>query len=218
MQRLALTMMAMIAAAMSSAATAQPASDLQACRNSQMADDQRLKACSSALRSGQLDAPAAATVNRILGAIYHNRKDWASAERHILEAGRLDTRYRYDVIPVWDEIGKSREIIALAEPAFRSGNTSPPLLGGLLTAYWLVGQSANAEAVAKRLTDNPSTDQAMEDYRNYVLAYWALYLKRSSAALAHIRLIKNAYYRQYMRGSPKFKELYSDPEFIRLTQ
>lgn len=172
-----------------------------------------------ALAAGDLSARNAATVHNLLGRLLHDRRDFAGAEQHHIAAGRLDAeRFRFAVVPVWDELDKWAEVIALVEPAYRAGSTQPSELGALLTAYWKSGRAAEAREAAGRLSVATFNEQWMRDYQHYVLAYWELYNDRPQAAKAHIRRIKDPYYRRYMRGSHKFGKLSADPEFLDLTK
>jgi hypothetical protein len=182
-------------------------------------NEQAIELYKHAITSGELDRTNLAAAESRLAYIFHDRRDFAAAERYALAAGKDDPgRFRFSVVPIWDELEKTAEIVKLVEPAFQAGDQNPSNLGPLLTAYSRLNRTDDAAAVARRL-ERASYEKANDrDYCHYVLAYWELYRGDKASAKVQIRQIVDARYRHYMRGSPKFRALSNDAEFQELTR
>ena len=153
-----------------------------------------------------------------LGGLYHERKDFASAQTYYTKAAAINPKYKFKIIPLLDEMGKWQDIIQLAAPEVKNGNTSPSLLGPLATAYQQTGQIQEAEAVIRILKNADYRKQWQKDYRNYVLAYYYLWHDKTDLSKECLRRIMIPRYLKYASTASKFQKLFSDPEFQELTR
>lgn len=161
--------------------------------------------------------PDVAASLKNLGGLYHEKKDFASALAYYTKAAAIDQNYKFKIIPLLDELGKWQDIIQLAAPEVKNGNTSPSLLGPLATAYQQTGQIQEAEGVIRILKKADYREQWQKDYRNYVLAYYYLWHDKTDLSKECLRRIMIPRYLKYARTAPKFQKLFSDPEFLELT-
>jgi tetratricopeptide (TPR) repeat protein len=165
---------------------------------------------------GENHPDVAASLKNLAG-LYHEKKDFASALRYYTKAAAIDPNYKFKIIPLLDELGKWQDIIQLAAPEVKNGNTNPSLLGPLASAYRQTGQIQEAEGVIRDLKDADYREQWQKDYRNYVLAYYYLWHDQTDLSKECLRRIMIPRYLKYARTAPKFEKLFSDPEFLELT-
>lgn len=161
--------------------------------------------------------PVVAASLKNLAGLYHEKKDFTSALRYYSKAATIDPNHKFKIIPLLDELGKWQDIIQLAAPEVKNGNTSPSLLGPLATAYQKIGQIQQAEGVIRILKNADYREQWQKDYRNYVLAYYYLWHDKTDLSKECLRRIMIPRYLKYARTAPKFEKLFTDPEFLELT-
>jgi tetratricopeptide (TPR) repeat protein len=165
---------------------------------------------------GESHPDVAASLKNLAG-LYHEKKDFTSALRYYAKAAAIDPKYKFKIIPLLDELGKWQDIIQIAAPEVKNGNSSPSLLGPLATAYQQTGQIQEAEGVIRILKNADYHKQWQKDYRNYVLAYYYLWHDKTDLSKECLRRIMIPRYLKYARTAPKFEKLFSDPEFQELT-
>jgi predicted Zn-dependent protease len=153
----------------------------------------------------------------LLAQAYHWKKDTAKARIHYQKAAELDPASKLAIVPLLDEVGDWKEIIALLDPEVRKRNRAPNLLGPLATAYKQLRKDDEAEKVIKLLMATDYGSQEETDYKNYVLAYYHLWHKDLARSKERLRAIRSQALLRYAAYSRKFEQLFSDPEFIRLT-
>jgi tetratricopeptide (TPR) repeat protein len=165
---------------------------------------------------GENHTDVAASLKNLAG-LYHEKKDFSSALRYYHKAAAINPKFKFKIIPLLDEMERWQDIIQLAAPAAKKGNTSPSLLGPLATAYQQTGQIQEAEGVIRILKSADYRKQWQKDYRNYVLAYYYLWHDKTDLSKQCLRRIMIPRYLKYARTAPKFQKLFSDPEFLELT-
>ena len=165
---------------------------------------------------GESNVDVAASLKNLAG-LYHEKKDFSSALKYYRQAAAINPKYKFKIIPLLDEMQKWQDIIQLAAPEVKKGNTSPSLLGPLATAYQQTGQIQESEDVIQTLKNAEYRKQWKKDYRNYVLAYYYLWHDQTELSKDCLRRIMIPSYLKYARTAPKFEKLFSDPEFLELT-
>ena len=172
----------------------------------------------SILKERIVEQPNDADAYLQMARAYHWKKEFNTAYKYYKEAAIHNHRYKTEIIGLLDELEKWQEIIDIAAPEIKAGNKTPSILGSLMTAYTKTKLIAEADRVLNILKNTLYQKQWQIDYKNYVLAYYFLSRNKAELAKKHLRKIVSPGYRKYARTSPKFKKLYSDPEFIEITK
>lgn len=162
--------------------------------------------------------PNSARGHLLIARAYHWKKDLGKAHEHYILAASLNPTYKFEIIPLLDELQEWNDIIDLVGPEVNQGNRDPSLLGNLATAYKESGKRSEAEKVIKLLLATNYEGSNDNDYKNYVLAYYYLWEDDFAKSKEHLRKIKSKNYLRYARTSPKFKKVFKDQEFIELTK
>ena len=165
---------------------------------------------------GENHPDVAASLMNLAG-LYHEKKDFSSALTYYRKAAAIEPKYKFKIIPLLDELAKWQDIIDLSAAEVKNGNTSPSLLGPLASAYQETGQVEESEKVIRILKSADYHEQWQKDYRNYILAYYYLWHDKADQSKECLRRIMIPRYLKYARTAPKFKKLFSDPEFLELT-
>ncbi len=165
-----------------------------------------------------LQNPSSAEAEILLAQAYHWKKDITTAKLHYRKAAAIDARYQLEIIPLLDEERAWGDIIQLAAPAVSNGERSPSILGALASAYQNSGKPLDAERIRSLLENTPYKGQSNEDYKNYVLAYCALWKNDTRQAKDHLMKIHDTAFLKYARTDYKFKTLQTDQDFLELTK
>jgi cytochrome c-type biogenesis protein CcmH/NrfG len=162
--------------------------------------------------------PNSADAELLLAQAYHWKKDIAKAKLHYQKAAAIDPQNQLEIVPLLDEEGAWAEIIRLCAPAVSTGERSPSILGALASAYKNSKKPLDAQRIRNLLATATYTSQSNEDYRNYVLAYCALWENDAQQAKDRLRKIHDSAFLKYARTDDKFKKLFTDEEFLELTK
>jgi hypothetical protein len=105
-----------------------------------------------------------------------------------------------------------------AAEANNGGSFSPSVLGPLATAYKNKNDLVETERIKGILVTTTYESQTEEDYKNYVLAYCALWNDDNQQAKNFLKKMQGKSLLKYARTQDKFKKLYGDEEFLELTK
>ncbi|HEY6874481.1 MAG TPA: hypothetical protein VI298_17315 [Geobacteraceae bacterium] len=199
--------------------------------NACFAADNPLRAAGEAFDQGLYDkgigilAPVAERepqnygVLELLAVGYHWKKDYPHALKYYDLAEKARGTLSSSKIALLYEVGRYDDVIRDSADAARKGNLQDvAVMGALISSYMAKNRPEDAAEFIAILRGRNYQTQYDQDYRTYILAYYALWRGDADTCRDLLRRISSGNLREYARNDPRFEPLWNDPAFSEIVK
>lgn len=158
--------------------------------------------------------PQNAGVLELIAVGYHWKKDYVNALYYYDRAEKVRGTLSASKVMLLYEVGRYDDVIRTCADVARKGPVDVSVIGALISSYMAKNQPTDAQEFVDILRKQEYGTAYEKDYRNYILAYWALWRGDPDACRASLKQVSERNLKNYAKTDPRFKLLWSDPAFL----